>query len=361
MGKVLLVMGHRNIGGGNPEEAARTPLIVDAASRELRRAGHTVHILQREDNSDQDPNFTHRDLAYVANRCTALIQQHGIQVMIDAHFQGSGTPTSGCFGIFPDGNNLKPRPNVDDSKAANRHSVDFARKLAEEVSNQTNIRLLPLSEPGFRGGMSETQSGEGWKGNRLGMFWRTLPVRAQCVRVIMEHGDIIADSRIINSPGFYDRVANAYVRAVNAFWPVTPPNPQFFAFAEPRAFTAHAGAIGRRFASTDSDIIRQYSAGESIRCVGYYESQTVAGDNRWLKAMGEEPPRIHRSGVVEEIPQGTQEPSPVGGIASSPTEEELARSEALLRGDAVGDVVADPTTIGCEMTLTAEEPAAPLG
>lgn len=367
MAKVLLVMGHRNTSGGDAREAARTPLVVEAAARELKRAGHSVHVLQAEDNNDQDPLFTHRGLTFVAQRCTELIQQHGIQVMIDAHFQGSGTPRSGCFGIFPDGNALRPRPAVDDGKAANHHSVEFARRLAEEVSNQTGIRLLPLSEPSFTGGMSERDTGVGLGGDRLAMFRETVPVRATCVRVVMEHGDIVADSATIDGPGFYDRVANAYVRAVNAFWPLAPADPDFFAFAEPRDFTAQAGAIGRRFAGTDSEIVRHYAAGEPIRCVGYYESQTIAGDNRWLRATGDEPPRIHASGVVEEIPQGTQAPSPAGDLADAgdvsppPSEQERARTEALLRGDVPGDVAADPATIGCQMTLEAEDLEPSLG
>jgi hypothetical protein len=355
MGNVLLVMGHRNDDGGNQQEAARTPLIVEAADRELRRAGHTVHVLQREDGIDQDPNYTHSSLAYVADRCTALIQQHGIQVMIDAHFQGAPNPVSGCFAIVPDGNNLSPRPNVDDSKAANQRSVAFAQRLAQEVSNQTGIRLLPLGEPGGLGIMSETQTGVASQGFRLGMFWRTLPVRAQCAATVMEHGDILADSGAINSPGFYDRVANAYVRAVNEFWPVVEPTPDFFAFDQPRDFTAQAGAAGRRHADTGSDIIRRYTAGESIRCVGYYEAQTVGGSNRWLRASGVEPPRIHSSGVVEEIPEGTQAPSPPGDIAPGPTEADLARAEAMARGDAVGDIAPDTAAVGCEMTTTVEE------
>lgn len=303
MGSVLLVMGHRNTDRGNPAEMERTPLVVDAAERELRRAGHAVAVLQREDN-DGDPDFSHESRAAVADRCARLIRERGIQVMIDAHFQASSTPTSGCFCIFPDGNLLDPTPPVDDSKAANPLDVAFAGKLAEEVSRQTGIPRLRLAEPGFLGGMSERQTGVGLDGDRLGMFSRTVSVRAQCVRVVMEHGDIVKDLGIIDAPGFYDRVAVAYARAVSAFWPVPVAEPGFFAFAEPRTFTALAGAVGRRRPSTDSTIVRHFQAGDAIRCVGYDEAQLVAGDNRWLRSVGPGAPRIHRSGVVEEIPPG---------------------------------------------------------
>lgn len=359
MGKVLLVMGHRNTSGGDAEEARRTPFIVDAAARELRRAGHTVHILQQEDD-DGDPENTHADLAFVANRCTELIRRHGIQVMIDAHFQGSGNPTSGCFCIFPDGNNLSPQPPVDDSKAANRLDVEFSAKLAEEVARQTGIPRLHLSEPGFVGGMSEQQTGVGGDGFRLGMFHLTVPVKQQCVRVIMEHGDIRADSGVINSPGFFDRVATAYVRAINAFWPVTPQDPSFFAFPEPRTFTAHAGAVGRRHARTDSAIVRQYQGGDTIRCIGYYETQQVAGDNRWLRAAGPSAPRIHSSGVVEEVPQGTQT-QPPGGELEAPNgrvsrEERRAEAEIVRRqGRPAPTGIAETADIGCGMIVAVSE------
>ncbi len=368
MGNVLLVMGHRNTDGGDPREVQRTPGVVEAAARELRRAGHTVHVLQEEDNSDQDPQFTHADLGFVANRCTQLIRQHNINVMIDAHFQGQPNPVSGCFCIFPDGNNLSPQPPVDDSKAANQLDVDFARKLAEEVSRQTGIRMLPLPEPGFTGGMSEQQTGVASQGFRLGMFHLTVPVKQQCVRVIMEHGDIDADGPVVNGPGFNDRVALAYVRAINTFWPVVQGSEQFFAFDQPRQFTAQAGAIGRKHASTASETLREYQAGESIRCSGYYESQIVAADNRWLRSTGPNSPRIHRSGVVEDIPLGTNTAPPPGDAVAGNgharvvlTEEELARQEPRRRRsrtvqDGV-DRLSDTAALGCDMTMAVEAAA----
>jgi murein DD-endopeptidase MepM/ murein hydrolase activator NlpD len=365
MGNVLLVMGHRNTSGGNAEEAQRTPLVVAAAKRALRNAGHTVHVLQEQDG-DGDPNNTFADLAFVGQQCAQLIRQHRIDVMIDAHFQGgTANPTSGCFCIFPDGNQLSPPPPIDDSKFANQRAVAFAQKLATAVSQETGIRLLPLGEPGFLGGMSERQTGVGGQGFRLGMFHLTVPPPA-CVRVIMEHGDISADAAIINNPGFFDRVANAYVRAVDAFWPVVPVTPEFFAFAETRPFTTQAGAIGRKHASTAADVVRQFGQGETIQCVGYYESQPVDGDNRWLRATGDDAPRVHRSGVLEEIPLGIQSQPPGGedvGVAAAetpPTEQALAAEQARQRAD-------DPATaqimltaaLGCDM-VSSTVPAAEI-
>ncbi len=348
MGRVLLVMGHRNTrNDATFGEFERTPRIVNAAAPELERTGHEVHVLQEEDGFDADPDFSSRDLTDVARKAAKLIQRHDIHVMIDAHFQGSPTPTPGCFCIFPDA--------PGDSKAMNVLDVNFARRLSEEVSLQTGIRLLPLSEPGFRGGMSEKQTGAAADGGRLAMFSETVSVRERCVRVVMEHGDTRADADAIDSPGFFDRVALAYVRAVNAFWPVTPISDEFFVFDEPREFTAHAGAIGRAHASTGADMVREYDAGESIRCIGYYESQQVAGDRRWLRSAGEGAPRIHSSGVVEEIPLGTLTAPPPGiADASTPTagtEEELGQQDALRRGDPADGKVIDTTTIGCGMTL----------
>jgi hypothetical protein len=355
MANVLLVMGHRSANDeGDPEERRRTIFIVQAAERELRRAGHTVHVLQREDD-DADDTFTHHPdgLTFVASRAADLIRRHNIQVMIDCHFQGSPTPTSGCFCIFPDGATLNP-PAPEDSKAANPLDVKFAAKLAEEVSRQTTIPRLRLEEPGFLGGMSETQTGiaRSAKRWRLGMFNLTRSVREQCVRVVMEHGDIIADLPVIDGPGYYDRVATAYVRAVNAFWPVGPVVEDFFAF-EPREFTAFAGAVGRKHASTDSEIIRQYQGGDAIRCIGYYESQEVAGDNRWLRSAGPNAPRIHCSGVIEAVPQGTRTAPPTeaaspNGARGLSSEERLAQAERARRGPfPESAAVMEPAVLGC--------------
>ena len=364
MGKVLLVMGHNNTThDGTIGEEERTPRIVAAAARELRNAGHEVHILQEEDG-DGDPKFTHASLAFVGQQCAQLIKQHGIDVMIDCHFQGSPNPVSGCFCIFPDGNGLNPPPPVDDGKAANQQAVAFAARLSEELSRATGIRRLPLSEPGFLGGMSERQTGVGLGGSRLGMFRLTVPP-PRMVRVVMEHGDTQADGAIINSAGFYDRVGSAYVRAVDAFWPAAlPVSPQFFAFPEPRQFTAQAGAIGRKQASTSAEVIRRYDGGESIRCLGYYEAQSVASDNRWLRSTDEDSPRIHRSGVLEEIPLGTPtlDPNAIGAAeAAEPMEEALAEAAALARGDLAMDQIVDTAGIGCAMILGLENAATANG
>ena len=362
MANVLLVMGHRSQNdAGDPEERRRTIFIVEAAERELRRAGHTVHVLQKEDD-DADDTFTHHPdgLTFVANRSAELIRRHAIQVMIDCHFQGTRIPTSGCFCIFPDATGLNPSA-PDDTKAANPLDVEFAAKLAEEVSRQTNIPRLRLQEPGFLGGMSETQTGiaEPPGRHRLGMFRLTRPVREQCVRVVMEHGDIVADLPVIDAPGYYDRVANAYVRTINAFWPLEPVVEDFFAF-EPREFTAFAGAVGRKHASTASEIIRQYHGGEAIRCIGYYESQEVAGDNRWLRSAGPNAPRIHSSGVVEAVPDGTPTAPPAGpeavnGVRLS-SEERLAQAEVARRGPvAESEAVSEIAVLGCSVTRETDE------
>src|SRR4051812_29816403 len=98
-----------------------------------------------------------------------------------------------------------------------------------------------LSEPGGPGIMSERQTGVGLGGDRLGMFELTLSVRATCVRVIMEHGDIVADRQIIDAPGFYQKVARAYVRTVSAFIPLDGGTPDggFHAFHPHRMLRTH--------------------------------------------------------------------------------------------------------------------------
>jgi hypothetical protein len=351
MANVLLVMGHRKNNRGNEEELRRTPLVVEAAERALRRAGHSVHVLQRED-ADSDPDWTDASLRYVGERCAKLIRQHNINVMIDAHFQGSSNPVPGCFCLFPDGDGLQRVLDYkgSDSKASNPLDVAVASRLAKEISSLTGIRQLPLQEPGGLGAMSERQSNvaitERW---RLGMFDLTSGVRKQCVRLIMEHGDITADSAVIDAPGFHDKVARAYVRTVNAFWPSRPgpaSSTPFYTYAPPQLFHAQPGGVGRKRASTESEAVRRFKGGEEIWAVGYYESQEVFGDRRWLRVGGTRPFRIHRSGVVEEPAPGTlqERPDSRGGSDAdgewSTTEGEQPRDAELTR-------LADTQSLGC--------------
>jgi hypothetical protein len=296
VGRVLLVMGHRNFAGGDEPEVERTPKVVNAVERALKAKGHAVHVLQREDG-DADPQFTHGDLAAVATRCAHIIQANDLQVMIDAHFQGSPASQSGCFCIFPDA------PSVGDGKADNPLDVNVASRLAREVSNVTGIPRLMLSEPGGPGIMSERQTGVGLGGDRLGMFELTLSVRATCVRVIMEHGDIVADRHIIDAPGFYQKVARAYVRTVNALFPLDgePSDGEFVPFHPHRMLRTHSGAIGRNEPTVTADIVKTYTQGEIVVVDGFAHAENQFGDDRWARVLGTPRRWIHQSGLIDAL------------------------------------------------------------
>src|SRR4051794_15146742 len=101
MGKVLLVMGHRNDDpqGGDDSEIQRTVLVVNAVEKALASNGHSVHVLQKEDD-DGDATWAHGwDLSAIGARCSQIIREKQIDVMIDAHFQGSDDSATGCFCI----------------------------------------------------------------------------------------------------------------------------------------------------------------------------------------------------------------------------------------------------------------------
>lgn len=303
MGRVLLVMGHRNTDPDDtqhtPAERKRTRLVVDHAAEALAAAGHTVRVLQREDGDNDPGTTTIGNRHFVARRCNDLIHQHDIQVMIDCHFQSSPNPNSGCFCIFPDG--------PGDTKAMNPLDVSVASTLARAVSDLTGIRQLHLGEPGGLGIMSEQQTGVGGQGHRLAMFHATKSTRERCARLVMENGDVQADLATIDSPGFYALLARAYVRTINQHFPVNGGGggggggSPFHPFQPARLFHTHPGALGRKFATTSAPVLQRFERGEAIFCDGFFEAEPVAGDIRWLRTTGDPQLRIHSSGVVESL------------------------------------------------------------
>lgn len=208
---VLLVAGHRNYSGGNPEEAARTPALARSHLAALRQAGVWAEYLQAIDG-DTDPDGTTGDLAAVAviARDWLARQRAGdrVPVMLDIHFEGGGG--SGCFAIVPDA--------PGDTFALNALDRSLAGWIAAKLNENTGlpIRGHGVVTPGV---MSETQTGVGAQGYRLGMFAITAPARAYAVRLVVEHGGLDAqpDRGIIDGPHFNELAATALTRALAAW------------------------------------------------------------------------------------------------------------------------------------------------
>lgn len=200
LASILLVSGHRNQSGGNPEEASRTPALATAYLAELRSRGYWTEHLQAIDG-DGDPDDTLGSLAVVANKANEWLQRQRatdrVPVMLDLHFEGGGSP--GVFAIIPDAPSDSWEMNLLDNK--------LARAIVGKIHEQTGltIRGAGVREPGV---MSEKQTGVGADGFRLGMFSLTFPSRAFSVRLIVEHGSLDHDSdRVMNTSPVFPKLA----------------------------------------------------------------------------------------------------------------------------------------------------------
>lgn len=212
--RILVVQGHRNTSGGNPEEAKRTPAIANAIVAALRRKGHDAMCLQQNDGTTD--NWFAGSLDAVARRVVWHHNQSPIDLMLDVHLESDPSNTPGVFAIVPDGDGLRTLTHYQgsDSVAANGRDLEFARALARGISGTTGLALRRRTaiEPGV---MSERQTHVGADlGWRLAMFGYTAPVRERMVRLVLECGNIGADRQIIDWADFAQLVARGVVSGI---------------------------------------------------------------------------------------------------------------------------------------------------
>ena len=77
--------------------------------------------------------------------------------------------------------------------------------------------------------------------------------------------------------------------------------PVFVSFPKPRKARLYA-ASERQYGNTTAKIYATYKSGTELWFLGYYEGQTVAGDNRWYVVENDRKGRIHSSGIREWLP-----------------------------------------------------------
>lgn len=229
---IVVVAGHRSTGDpGNPSEKERTDDLARAYRDALRAAGHEVWWLQ-ENDGDADPDDTVGGLDTVGRRTLALCESVGATLMLDLHFEGHGnTSVRGCFAIVPDVTGLTTAvpggAPPHDTWANNPLDQKVGRALTEAIRSQTGIPLRTgIREPGL---MDEGETGVGAQGFRLAMFAYTVPRQPEMVRLVVEHGALTnpQDRAIIDAPGFYQKVGQAAVMAVNTVFgaPEVPDEP----------------------------------------------------------------------------------------------------------------------------------------
>ena len=78
--------------------------------------------------------------------------------------------------------------------------------------------------------------------------------------------------------------------------PVPPTAPIFVPFEKPRRAVMW-NATGRQYGNRDATIIRTYRDGDKIWFDGYYNGESVNGDNRWYVVDSNKRERVHSSGI----------------------------------------------------------------
>jgi N-acetylmuramoyl-L-alanine amidase len=284
--RIVVTQGHRNTSGGNPAEAARTPALANAIAAALVRAGHAASCLQNADGSPD--NWFNGSLDAVARKVMALHRERPVDLLLDVHIESDPANTPGVFAIVPDGTNLKSLTPVtgDDRSTPEGRDYRVARAIAHAVARHTGLALRTkgVLEPGVMSEQRTRVGGDlGW---RLAMFGYTAPARERMTRIILECGNLGADGRIIDSPGFPERVAQGVVDGIAAAWdapaPAWPPFGTHRDLATPRLVTITVPMLrARQFAETGQPVLARLAAGTEIPVSGWIIGEVVEGNPVW--------------------------------------------------------------------------------
>lgn len=288
--RVIVVQGHRNSSGGNPQEAARTPAIANAITEALNRAGHEAICLQQDDGLDD--NWFAGSLDAVGRRVMWYHAQRPVDLMLDVHLEGDGANTPGIFAIVPDGDDLKTVTayNGTDSRASNTRDVALAGAMSRHIAAQTNLELRSRNviAPGI---MSEKQTYVGADlGWRLAMFGYTAPARERMVRLVLECGNVEADAEIIFDSQFPSRVARGVVLGiadVDGSVSIDPddavlPFGMHRDLRESRLMRVTVPLLrARRYAETTQPIVAEWPRGHRFWVSGWIVGQAVEGNAIW--------------------------------------------------------------------------------
>lgn len=212
--KLALASGHHNSSGGDPLEYQQTGELCEAIARHAAPLGFDVRVVQPDGpDADSDPGdgTIAGSLDVVGNTVVAWANQGWrADCFIETHTEGGGG--SGGFAIYPDW----------DSDVDTEVRDVLGPLLARAVSAATGLGL----GAGGDGVMSETQTGVGGQGFRLGIFRTTEPIKAFCTRLIFEFGahDKEPDKTIQARPAFYDQCGRAVAQALAEHYGLTISN-----------------------------------------------------------------------------------------------------------------------------------------
>ena len=290
--RIIVVQGHRNTSGGNPEEAKRTPIIANAIVDALNQAGHDAFCLQQADGTAD--NWFSGSLDAVARRVVWHHQQRPLDLMLDIHIEGNQANTPGIFAIIPDGDGLRTLTSYTgtDSAASNGRDRDFALAISTAISREIGLQLRNrgVISPGL---MSEKQTHVGADlGWRLAMFAYTAPIRDRMARLVIECGNIVADRAIIDRDDFPRKVARGVVAGIAHVLQVdTPPSPEPQPFPpfgasrdlrSPRPVTVTVPMLhARAWAETDQPSWIELARGSIFPARGWIIGEEIEGNPVW--------------------------------------------------------------------------------
>lgn len=208
--RIALAAGHHNAdGGGTAGEHAHTgPLTREIARRASEIDGFDVRVITPGNGTGD-----HAGDLYDVARTVVTWANEGwtADLFLEPHFEGNGAGNAGrgSFAIYPDWGS-----DVD---------VDVRDSLGPLMASAME-RLTGIPKRGA-GVMSEKHTAVGARGQRLGVFLATEPVRAACTRLIYEYGALTApaDKALIDKPTFNENAAQATVEAIAGFYGVDVP------------------------------------------------------------------------------------------------------------------------------------------
>src|SRR5690606_14858832 len=208
--RFILNAGHRNTDGGGawkgPESAWTYPICVKLKAA-IERRGGKAWIVQQEDG-DNDPSFSvGRGLQNAAYLAADLAKRlGGVDAYLSMHY--GAEPVNGFFAIFPDATGLSPSSSVD-VRGNNTLDIRLARVMAQHVAKTG----MPIRGDGT---MSETRSGVGIDGYRLGELYGTRSIQPTTARLIVEAGNSLAPNEyaLMWSASWQDKYCEAIVDAL---------------------------------------------------------------------------------------------------------------------------------------------------
>jgi hypothetical protein len=203
--RIAVGAGHHDTARGNPYETELNGRKANALIKELRKRGHDVYSTHPNDGL----GYASTDYNGVARALVAHVNATGWKpdYHIECHSEGSTPLKCGSFILYPDnGNDV----DVDLRDAGGV----FAVKLKERTG--IGICTILTTSPGVS---SETQSGVGLQGYRLGVFANTATLNAYCTRLIWEAGAHTCphDKAIMDRADFPQKHALATADALEEF------------------------------------------------------------------------------------------------------------------------------------------------